>query len=344
MHLEIINPINTSRWNEWIVQHKDYSFFHTSYWAQVLRKSYAYEPMYVSLIANDALTASMPVMEVKSRFTGRRGVSLPFSDYCSPLYTEKGQFALLLQAAQDLGRERKWKYMKIRGGKDCIDDDRQSIQYFRHIVELGKDEQEIISGFSSNTKRNIKKAIREGVSVTKEHSLEAIREFYSLNCKTRQHHGLPPQPFSFFSALYTYVVARNHGFVMLARFRGNPIAGAVYLCFGKKALYKYGASVREEQQLRANNLIMWEAIRYLNGQGYSELCLGRTDMNNEGLRRFKKGWNASESAVNYYTYDFENRAFVSDAGKESGIHTVVFRKMPVVVLRTMGRMLYRHVG
>jgi len=49
---------------------------------------------------------------------------------------------------------------------------------------------------------------------------------------------------------------------MLASHKGKNIASAVYFHFGDKAIYKYGASDRKYQHLRANNLVMWEAIRW----------------------------------------------------------------------------------
>ena len=41
------------------------------------------------------------------------------------------------------------------------------------------------------------------------------------------------------------------------------------------------------QNLRPNNLVMWEGIKSLMQRGADTLHLGRTSMENEGLRRFK---------------------------------------------------------
>lgn len=62
---------------------------------------------------------------------------------------------------------------------------------------------------------------------------------------------------------------------MLASFKGTIIAGAIYFHFGEKAVYKYGASDVKYQQLRPNNLVMWEAIRLYCQNGYKSFCFGR---------------------------------------------------------------------
>ena len=39
----------------------------------------------------------LPLMEVDSWLTGRRGISLPFTDECEPLYPDAESFKNLLQ-------------------------------------------------------------------------------------------------------------------------------------------------------------------------------------------------------------------------------------------------------
>jgi len=49
--------------------------------------------------------------------------------------------------------------------------------------------------------------------------------------------------------------------VVLASFDQENVAGAIYFHLGEKAVFKYGASDKKFQHLRANNLVMWEAIK-----------------------------------------------------------------------------------
>lgn len=97
---------------------------------------------------------------------------------------------------------------------------------------------------------------------------------------------------------------------------GKPIAGNVFFHFGKKALYKYGASDKNYQRLRANNLIMWEAIQWYCKNGYTHFCFGRTEPENDGLRQFKNGWGTREYDIRYYKYDLQRNEFI---GESSGV-------------------------
>ena len=122
----------------------------------------------------------------------------------------------------------------------------------------------------------------------------------------------------------------------MARHGGRAVAGAVFLTFGRSAIYKYGASDLAHQHLRPNNLVMWESIRKLVEQQMDCLNLGRTSLSNEGLRRFKQGWGSSDYLMRYLKYDYQRRAFVSVADQAHGWHNAVFQRLPMALLRVTG--------
>src|SRR6185437_450145 len=150
------------------------------------------------------------------------------------------------------------------------------------------------------------------------------------------------QPFAFFANIHRHVISKKLGTVALARHEGKAIAGAVYFNFGGKAIYKFGASDEACQQLRGNNLVMWEAIKFHARKGCRALHLGRTSLANEGLRRFKLGWGAREERTEYLKYDLCRDCFVTDRDEAVGWHNTVFKVMPIGLARIAGEVLYRH--
>jgi len=211
-----------------------------------------------------------------------------------------------------------------------------------HILNLSQSEKEIFSHFRDSTKRNTKKAIKEGVEVKIHHSLESVNEFYRLNCLTRKEHGLPPQPFNFFKKIYDHIISKNLGMVVLASFDQENVAGAIYFHLGEKAVFKYGASDTNFHHLRPNNLVMWEAIKWYSQNGYKSLCFGRTEPENQGLIQFKSGWGTTEQPIHYYRYNFKKETFVPGHLKTTGFHNRLFRNMPIPILNRVGALLYRH--
>ncbi|MFX0132634.1 MAG: lipid II:glycine glycyltransferase FemX [Candidatus Hodarchaeota archaeon] len=344
LKLEIVNPIDYRGWDELLISNQDYSFFHSSSWAKVLYQSYHYKPLYFTLINNDKLSILIPFMEVKSIVTGRRAVSLPFTDYCNLIIADDYQFYDILNYLIRFGAKAKWRYLELRSENNLHKDLQVSLQFFGHTLDIYEDEKKIFSTFRSSTKRNINKAIKEGVQIDILNSLDSIKEFYQLNCITRKRHGLPPQPFFFLKNIFNHIISKNLGMVMLASHNKKIIASAVYFHFGKKAIYKYGASDYNFQHLRANNLIMWEAIKWYAKNGYINLCFGKTEPENSGLRRFKAGWGSTEKIIKYYKYNLKESIFTKDHSNVTGIHNTFFNKTPIPLLKIIGSLLYKHMA
>ncbi|MBT0652921.1 peptidoglycan bridge formation glycyltransferase FemA/FemB family protein [Geobacter luticola] len=282
-------------------------------------------------------------MEINTALTEKRGVSLPFTDYCDPLFADGVVFKELLGDMIEYGEKSKWKSLEFRT-ENPLSSIPVSFQFYGHSLDISRNEETIVSGFRDSTRRNIKKAEKEGVAVTIDRTFDSVREFYRLNCLTRKDHGLPCQPYIFFEKMYSHIIAKNLGVVILATINEINIAGAVFFNFGNRVIYKYGASDRNYLHLRANNLIMWKAIQWYCGQGYQRFNFGRTERENTGLLQFKRGWGAREYSINYYKYDFRQRAFVSDHVKVTGLHNRIFRMMPIPLLKIAGAILYRHAG
>jgi hypothetical protein len=342
--MELIDPLQYPGWDELLLAHPRHSFFHTSHWARVLHDSYGYRPRYVAVIGQKRLSACIPAMEVKSLLTGSRGVSLPFTDYCEPVAPDRAIYQGMLDFLKAQGEREQWRYLELRGGADLLGDAPSSASYYRHVLELSTSTDKLYADLKDSTRRNIKKAQRDGVVIARSRELDAVRTFYQLHCKTRKKHGAPPQPASFFERLYDHVIRPGHGQVVLAAHLGRIIAGAVYLHFGSEAVYKFGASDSNYLHLRPNDLIMWEAIQGYCKDGYGRFCFGRTETDNEGLRQFKSGWGAGEKVVRYFKYDIRRKEFVAGKATHAGISSMIFRRMPDPLLRLAGAMLYRHMG
>lgn len=342
--MEQLNPLQLADWDQRMAAHPQAAFFHGAAWARVLTDTYGYAPVYLATSQPDGLSGVLPLMEVDSWLTGRRGVSLPFTDECEPLCGDRDTFQKLFQHALKLGRERGWKYVECRGGEAFFRGDPASLEHYTHCIKikLPADENLLFAGLDGPVRRAIRKAEKAGVKVEVSRELTAMKVFYSLLVKTRKRHGLPPQPFSLFQNIFRHVLLPNMGVVIVARKEHTPVGAAVYFQWGNRAIYKYGASDERYQHLRGNNLVMWEAVKWCRRQGLDGLHLGRTSLANAGLRKFKLGWGAEEGKIAYYKFDLRRQQFVVEQDETEGWHNRVFRSAPVLASRLAGRLLYRH--
>jgi CelD/BcsL family acetyltransferase involved in cellulose biosynthesis len=315
---------------------------HSGGWAETLIASYRFQPLYLVAETGGVVCGALPLMEVDSLWTGRRGVSLPFSDACDVLAASEEVGNALLRAAVDISRERGWKYLESRPVRPPDVESRVSRAYVQHVLSLDRSESEIWDGCDATARRGVRKAKRSGVIASIEDGADAMSEYYRLHLLTRRRHGLPPQPLKFFRNLQERVLDQNGGFVVLARSGGRAIAGAVFLCAGNHALFKFGASDHKFQAFRGNNLVMWEGITRSKARGCSVFSFGRTDPDQVGLRKFKLQWGALERKLEYfYLGENETSTHLRRRGAPRWARGAL-RCCPAVVARVAGELLYRH--
>ena len=340
--MRIINPVHDPGWDLVVALHRDAGCFHTSAWAKVLHETYNHQPFYLQFSRGRRLAALIPLMEVRSPLTGRRGVCLPFSDVCEPLIFDSEVADVVRDRIVRFAQERRWKHLEIRGGKS-FQSDSSSTKFYGHTLNFRRCVDEMANRFDSQVRRAIRKAERSNVSALVVRNREAIRDFYRLHVQTRRRHGLPPQPMSFFLNIYEYIIKPGLGFIVLARRGSCAIAAAVFFRFGKNAVYKYGASDKRFQEFRPNNLVMWQGIQFLARTGIEKLHFGRTDCDNEGLRRFKLSWDTQEQPIDYFRVDPSGRQCLAPARSDSGFHKRIFGRLPRVFNRLAGAMIYPHL-
>jgi lipid II:glycine glycyltransferase (peptidoglycan interpeptide bridge formation enzyme) len=343
MQIKFIDPLCDADWDRLVVSHPDYSFFHSSAWAKVLCKTYGHEPLYLHFSQDGETVALVPMMEVRSPLTGRRGVCLPFTDFCGPLLFGEGGAAMVLDRLSTLARERKWKHFEIRGGRTLDVSAKPAIAFYGHTLDLRDGEEALLARLKSSVRRALRKAERSDLIIEVSRTREATLEFYRLHTHTRKRHGLPPQPESFFLNIYEEIIKSGLGFINLASSGSRPVAGAVFFHLGKKAVYKFGASDEAGQEARGNNRIMWEAIRFLARAGAESLHFGRTSLENDGLRRFKLTWGTEEETIEYLKFDTAAKTWVGGRDNVAGFHSEIFGRLPLVLNRLAGAIIYPHL-
>jgi len=343
LEMRIINPVHNPGWDLVVALHRDASCFHTSAWAKVLHQTYNHRPFYLQFSRGRRLAALIPLMEVRSPFTGRRGVCLPFSDACEPLVFDPEAIDFVRDRLLSFVHERNWKYVEIRGCKSFPLASSSTAKFFGHRLDLHTGVEELVSRFASPVRRAIRKAERNGVGEEIVRNRQAVTDFYRLHVQTRRRHGLPPQSASFFVNIYEHIIKPGLGFVVLAQQRSRSIAAAIFFRFGKNALYKYGASDEKFHELRANNLVMWQGIQFLARNGVEKLHFGRTDCENDGLRRFKLSWGTEEETIDYFRVDSSGRESLVPISSDFGFHNKIFARLPLAVNRLAGSLIYPHL-
>ena len=339
MRAELLDPRTDGRWREFVAGADGATIFHHPLWLDLLGTHYGYAFRACCLTESDGgIVAGLPWARIDSRLTGRRLVALPFSDACAPLI--RGAEVEDLAEAVEAARRDEGLGLEVRSRFDGLDGQAPHL-YCRHVLTLEPDSDAVERRARDGIRRGAQRARREGLAFEMRTDTAALDAFYALHLRTRRRQGVPTQAKRFirrFAGLFD----RGHGFVALvAAPGGRPAAAAVFLRAGDHLTYKYGASDRAALPMRPNNLLFQEVIRWACQAGCRELDFGRTDLDNEGLREFKRGWGTEESPLHYTYAGLDPPRGESRPQRALG---AVIRRSPPVVGRATGAALYRHFG
>jgi hypothetical protein len=185
----MLDPLTDPRWPVFLERNADASIFHTPGWLEALRRTYSYEPVvYTTCPPGEELTNGIPFCRVESWVTGRRFVSLPFSDHCVPLVDTRETLCTLLAAAAHDSIGQGGKYVEIRPlSGDVVGNLLQhnsfgkSSSFYFHWIDLTPSIDEIYATFHrTSVKQMIRRAEKEGLTYNQGTSNELLAQFYHL--------------------------------------------------------------------------------------------------------------------------------------------------------------------
>jgi CelD/BcsL family acetyltransferase involved in cellulose biosynthesis len=340
-----VSPLADRRWPQMLKSHSNTSVFHSVEWLRALQQTYGYEPLAYSSTPPDAPLSNVVVFcRVKSWLTGRRLVSLPFSDHCEPLVDGVAQLNELLTPALQKLREGMIKYIDIRPlSLSFSEGTKGSESYFIHFLDLRPTLDELYKKFHGDSiRRKIQRAEREKLTLELGSSEAMLAEFYKLHVITRQRQQLPPHPLKWFRNVLTCLGADAQ--IWIARKDGSAIASIFTLGHKQKMVYKYGCSDAHSHNLGGMQFLFWHLIRHSKEHGFVELDFGRSECSNAGLVTFKDRWGTRRQLITYLRYPSRPVTAGQDPSMLIKLGKTVFSRCPQGVLRLAGNLLYPHVG
>jgi hypothetical protein len=342
-----IDPLQDTRWNSFVAKHPDSSVFHTAGWLKALQRTYSYRPVAYATTRGTQLDQAVVFCRVESRFTGRRLVSLPFSDHCQPLARGGTVQAIFADVARRQ-REERLRYVELRPrtremsaeGEDDLFGIAERVSF--QTIDLRPDLPVLYQRLhDSCIRRKIKRADREGLTYERGRSGHLLEKFRKLLFLTRRRHKLPPQPASWFTNLGD-CLEDNFQVHMLSK-GGVPAASIITLHYRDEVTYKYGCSDAKLNNLGGMPWLFWEVIQQAKASNAQLFDLGRSHYSDPGLIAFKEHLGAESTQLCYY----RSPVRPADASGEKRIHRWagdLFARMPDSLLGAAGELLYRHTG
>jgi hypothetical protein len=340
-----LDPLTDPRWEALVNRHPRASVFHTPAWLEVLRRTYGYRPVAYALApSSQELRSGVLLCEIKSWLTGKRLVSLPFSDHCEPLVEDPAEFQRLLAPVTRQLQAGLWRYLELRPlSRDFSEAIGHRFQrYMLHRLDLRPPIEVLYKNLHVDSiRRQIQKAEKKGLDVESGASEALLAEFYGLHVTTRRRQGVPPHPLKWFRNILACL--GKNATLRIARSMRTPVAGVLTLEKDSTLVYKYGCSDARFHNLGAMPFVLWNMIRDGKARGILELDMGRSELDNPGLIVFKDKWGARSQELVYTRDPLASNTFRNER-VQARTAKFVFSKCPDWALIMAGNLLYPHVG
>jgi CelD/BcsL family acetyltransferase involved in cellulose biosynthesis len=347
MVVHVIDPLADSRWDEFVLRHPQAGVFHSRRWLEALQRTYEYRPVvFSSADAGEYLKNGLVFCEVTSWITGRRLVSLPFTDHCEPLVEPSADEAEILSQACDWAGRDGCKYAEIRPRetRQAPNGTWQSSEtFYLHTLPLDAPSVVLFSKLHKDcVQRKVRRAEKEGLIYEQGRTEAQLRRFYELLLRTRRRHRLPPQPFQWFRNLANCM--GDDLSVRIASKGEQAVAAILTLSFKDTVVYKYGVSDERFNNLGGTPFLFWKTIEEAKQAGMRRLDLGRSDLDNPGLIAFKDRLGAERTLLRYYRFPAARAQASRFGSQKKTLANRVMKYLPDTALVAAGKLLYRHIG
>lgn len=274
----------------------DANLFYSGRWMDVLGECYDFD--FKIVVEDQSLLIFAEIHDVY----GSRVISMPFSDYTEPYVASEDQLVAVANLLAD-AYPSSAIVLKLHGqysglASSGFENIRQA---YCHRVDLRGGEDAVWERTDRHFKKGVRKARDSQVTVRTVNSEDGVTVFYDmLTALRRKKFGILPQSKGFYSLLYERFVRQGHGNIWVASHNGEAIASAFVLHSGTMMFDKMGVSDPSHLEVRPNNLLLWEIMRYGIKNGLSHLDMGLSGVDYEGLIRFKDSLGGQRSPINFY--------------------------------------------
>lgn len=161
-------------------------------------------------------------------------------------------------------------------------------------IDLTKPEDDLMKSFSGKTRYNIRLALKKGVVIKEDNSPKAFEKYLELTFETTRRQGFYAHTPKYHKLMWKYLhsemSSKPIAHLMTAVYKKEIITTWILFTWKDFMYYPYGASTDKYKEVMANNLMMWEAIKFGKKMGLKTFDLwGREE--GKGFTKFKEGYN-----------------------------------------------------
>lgn len=190
-----------------------------------------------------------------------------------------------LNLMQDLGLRRSPMYLSVE---------------FAGILDLEKDEAEILQGMRQRLRRALRKGAKNDIQIEKSTNPDDIHEFYQIELQTAGRHRFVAFSEDFLTKQFAAFAKHGEAVLYTAKYQDQILAQNFMIFYGNEASYHYGVSSELGTKYSGAPLLHMEAMRDARKRGIKRYnfwgIVEETEVQHRfyGVSCFKRGFGVTE--------------------------------------------------
>jgi len=328
-----------ARWDAFVQQQDEGTFFHTTAWKRVIERTFGFKAQYLAAEQDGQLVGVLPLFMVANPLMGKTLISTPFATYGGVCTANPEARALLLQTATEMANAEHVDYLELRTheASNAPAFHTKSL-YVDFYCPIDPDPERQMKLLPKDTRYMIRKGQKAGLRATKgDHQLDAFYEVYAHSVR---HLGTPVFSKKLFKNLMKEM--GNQAEIVIVWNGQTAVAGAMCLHFKGWVMPYYAGSTLEGRKCAANNFMFWHIIEDGAKQDTKFFDFGRSKLGT-GAHDFKSKWNMLERPLPYQYYLVERKEMPNFSPNNPRFHRAIemWKHMPFPLTKLLGPALVK---
>lgn len=331
-----------AEWDACVLRTRGWTPFHRWGWKSVIEQVFGHECVY--LAARDSsggLEGVLPLVRVKSLIFGDYLVSMPFLNFGGPLGSDAAVHALVQQAV-DIARERRIGLLELRNREALQLDVPVSNRKITCLLDLTPGQpQAVWKGLSSNVRRKVRRAEKEGFTVRFGGEPDQLDAFYQVFSRHMRDLGTPTLPRRFFASLLDRF--SEEIWIGCAYSGDQPVAAGFGFQWSGELELTWVSALQEYHRNYANMLLYWRFIERAAEQGLGVFNFGRCTPGG-GTHHFKQQWGSRDVPLMWYQPVVGRRTATPSPHEGAfALGPFLWKRLPLAVANALGPSIVRMI-
>jgi serine/alanine adding enzyme len=316
---------------------------------------YGFRSQRICFVKGSEIVAVVPMALTRSLLFGRKLISQPFSEYGGLLVAAELDLDEIREIVGSLRAHIAKKFkdvaLEINGNHGIPSSLNEELFAGRHphllaYLELDSNVDEVWQRkISYEARKAVNKARKSGLAVKEECNEATLRgPFFSLYCESMKRLGVPPHNLRYY--LDCYKAFGDKMKIFWAMKDSIKVAGLLGFACGHRISIINIVSDPAYWNLRPNDLIHWEFIRFAAENGYSFFDFG--SVRYDGQEHFKRKWGCTFIPHSHYYLMSKQqdalRTFDSSSSMMSQFSNMWTRWMPAALANKIGPVIRKQLA